>query len=721
MRHYAKRPIRRTLAAALGALALLLVLAVACDSDDGEDRPGVAVIGESGSVSASVSGSVSASVSGVAGAVSVSGPAASISSGVAVVATSPTEHYTPVSNVTPHADITLDLRDVAALLQAAKTDADVDWAAITQIYENGANSATSSGGFRTLAGYATSDSVQAEFPGGAGLDAAVRAGLTGMWAGRSIDDPTRRQLINKGLQAILYGKVLQELTAARNKMEQGNTDDASGAPHNVDEAWAFYVGAPGDESNYPYGISATADKREANFDVVGAVNVPLQQALAAALAASRTGDLATYDAAADEVRRHLNGVFYLATARYGLIPINDEDAGSRAEHLAEGWAFFQPIYPTVRAASSSAAAAIDAHFTADPSMPVSADAVNTFFDALNQPAVLQALGVTGDILVVSPLRSTYYAPVSNVVPHAALTLDMRDISALLAPARSGGTVDWAAITQIYENGANSATSSGGFRTFAGYATSDSVQAEFPGGATLDANVRAGLTGMWAGRSIDDPTRRQLINKGLQAIMYGKVLQELTAARNKIEQGSTDDASGAPHNVDEAWAFYVGAPNARGHRGYSISATARSREGNFGLRGTIAVPLEQALASTLAASRSGDLAAYDAAAAEVRSRLNSIFYLATLRYAKKASVDEETGPRSEHLAEGWAFFQPLHPAVRAASASAADTIEGLFTADPSGAVSAEAVQELYAALNEPAVLQALGIPANVRVTDPAQAN
>ena len=43
----------------------------------------------------------------------------------------------------------------------------------------------------------------------------------------------------------------------------------------------------------------------------------------------------------------------------------------------------------------------------------------------------------------------------------------------------------------------------------------------------------------------------------------------------------------------------------------------------------------------------------------------------------------------------------------------------LTRDVSGSVPAEDVDRLYAALNEAAVIQALEIPADVRVTSPSQ--
>ena len=275
-------------------------------------------------------------------------------------------------------------------------------------------------------------------------------------------------------------------------------------------------------------------------------------------------------------------------------------------------------------------------------------------------------------------------------------------------------MDWAAITDIYENGRHADG-----RTLKGYATSDSVLAEFPADVDLDANVQAALSGNWAGGEVSDLVRRQLLNKSLQAIIYGKVLQELSSARSQMEQGNLDDDSGAPHKVDEAWAFYNGTADSQGNRSRSIANTARSREGNFKLAPNVSLPLERALSDALEASRAGDLAAFDAAAAEAKARLNTIFYLATLRYGYVSSTDETESNRAQHLAEGWAFYQAIGATVVSASSASDSTVVEFFTGSAANAISESEVDAVYAALNTPEVIEALGIPTEVRVTSPAQ--
>ena len=614
--------------------------------------------------------------------------------------TSGGEYYTPVSNVTPHANLALDMRDIADLLNVAKEGDTVDYAAITDIYENGRHADG-----RTLQGYATSDSVLAEFPADIDLDGNVQAALSGTWAGREVDDLVRRQLLNKSLQAIIYGKVLQEMSSARSQMEQGNLDDASGAPHKVDEGWAFYAGAPDDSGVRRYSIAQTARSRAGNFHLDGTLDPVIQQALADALEASQSGDMEAFEEAVTRVRSGLNTIFHLAAVRYTRVATRDTDESARAQHLAEAWAFYQPISPTVREANAAADSLANDLYMQDPAGAVDPADANAVLDALNHPDVRSALGL--------PRRVDYYLPVSDVRVHAALGKDMSDIADLLNAAKDGSAVDWAAITEIYENGRHADG-----RTLQGYATSDSVLAEFPSDTDLDGNVQAALSGTWAGREVDDLVRRQLLNKSLQAIIYGKVLQELSSARSQMEQGNLDDDSGAPHKVDEAWAFYNGTADSQGNRSRSIANTARSREGNFKLAPNVSLPLARALSDALEASRAGDLTAFDAAAVEAKSYLNTIFYLATLRYGYVASTDETESARAQHLAEGWAFFQPIRAIVAGASSASDSTLDDFFTADPADAISESQVDAVYASLNTSEVIQALAIPTEVQVTSPA---
>ena len=103
----------------------------------------------------------------------------------------------------------------------------------------------------------------------------------------------------------------------------------------------------------------------------------------------------------------------------------------------------------------------------------------------------------------------------------------------------------------------------------------------------------------------------------------------------------------------------------------------------------------------------------------RSFANTIFYLSVLRDARVLAGDSRVSDRQTHLAEGWTFFEAIRPQVAAASPEAAALVEEAFTRSAEEAFPADLTEDVYAALNEPAVLEALGIPEKFQFTSPAQ--
>ncbi len=317
-----------------------------------------------------------------------------------------------------------------------------------------------------------------------------------------------------------------------------------------------------------------------------------------------------------------------------------------------------------------------------------------------------------------------YAPVSNVDSYLSMAADLRDIRAILAPATAGNAVDWAAASAIYENGKNQERPEG-LRSLASM-PNEAVHAVFPNGAAvygeadfINAIVRGGLNGNGRGAGVSDNARRQLVDKGIQMLLYAKVLQEIESARMRVAEGNTDDASGAPHAVDEAWGAIAGVAEADGSRPYGLLSTASSREANFGLDGKLRLPLEEALVGAQAAARAGDLDAFNAAAAAVRGHLNATFYLASLRYATSLLGDETAADREVHLAEGWTFFQTIRAQVASGATGAAETVAAAYSREPAAPYPTSERDAVYAALNEIAVLAALAIPDDLIVRNPPQ--
>jgi len=180
-----------------------------------------------------------------------------------------------VSDITQHGMIDLDIRDIES--------AGSDWAAVRLIYEEGKNSAKASGELRTLKGfsssYINSTSKQQEPMAKLGKacwgrfdfgDTIVSAAIDGedsqfgnfRTGSVASTADARKQIIKKGIKfSIVWLYALHEMESALSKYAQGNYDVINGAPHALDEAWAFYVGSmeTGDAST-GYGPYIAAEK-----------------------------------------------------------------------------------------------------------------------------------------------------------------------------------------------------------------------------------------------------------------------------------------------------------------------------------------------------------------------------------------------------------------------------------------------------------------------------
>jgi hypothetical protein len=305
---------------------------------------------------------------------------------------------------------------------------------------------------------------------------------------------------------------------------------------------------------------------------------------------------------------------------------------------------------------------------------------------------------------------------TNVDIYFAMALDLRDIRAVLSPPT--GRPDWAAAQAIYEQGRNQRGANGATRPLASL-PNDAVHAVFTNGpavfgraAFVDGLVRDGLAGTGRAAGLSDDARRQIVEKALMMLFYGKALQELAAARTRVASG----AANAVGPVDETFAILAG-PVENNARPHALLATAAERERDLQLAGKLAGPLETALTAARAAAESGDRAAFDRAGAETTGYLNSIFYLSVLRGAKLLEGDAAASSRQVHLAEGWGYWQTIRAAATSGSPAAAREVESALSRAPTANWAAAETSRVYASLNDPAVLSALGVPGTLQLKTP----
>jgi hypothetical protein len=243
----------------------------------------------------------------------------------------------------------------------------------------------------------------------------------------------------------------------------------------------------------------------------------------------------------------------------------------------------------------------------------------------------------------------------------------------MEPAAEGGVVDWTTVAAAIGQGSASVKRDGTVGTIA------TLAEDHP---ALVA-VNAALTG-----NGDAAVRRQQVDKGITVLLAAKVADELDAAAAKLADGNTDMEEGVPHNVDEAWAFFVAED-----QGPAVTADKRAATWP---RGQGARADHWRTHRCPAACIAGDEDAYEEAADQVRAGLNYIFYLATYKY-----LDHEAND-AVHKAEGMSFFLGIQPVLEAEASDAADTIVTAYA-------DADA-QAGRAALNSPESIQAMSFRA-----------
>jgi hypothetical protein len=247
----------------------------------------------------------------------------------------------------------------------ALLDADtVDYAAVAALYRNGRNSEESEGTKRTLGNFAAEGRAAEDtlgryerYLGARWLDTLVGDAVSGTGPLAGASDAVRRQVLRIAARdQIMVAWALHELDAAVDKATKGSFTKKSGAPHNWDEAWAYWHGEKPECS--PFG---TADALGKEFGVGAAVNrgifVSMQRGLKALLAKNSLGART----AREEVKRQVIIGYAQAVikAASGLDAALAQGRPDEARvRQAEGWAYFRVIEPLIAGVNTTAAEAL---------------------------------------------------------------------------------------------------------------------------------------------------------------------------------------------------------------------------------------------------------------------------------------------------------------------------------------------------------------------------
>jgi hypothetical protein len=274
--------------------------------------------------------------------------------------------YTPVSDVRAHARISLDNKEINALLDADP----INYAAIKEIYIKGKNSLVSpEKGLRTLQGFTREvrdepmwNIYVAHFGNDQRfLDTYISAAIDGSGSFAGEPPLVRRQAIQKGVvNQLVIGWMFHEIDNTLAKAGRGEFDPATGAPHNWDEAWAYYHGENPDSAPF-----ATANKRGVEFGRSTAVNDAILREMEKGKTALVAKDVAKVQAASAEIRRQVLITYVQSTIRYAA-KIDDSLRADNARQAridqAEGEAYFRVIEPLIARADAAAAKRIRGYY-----------------------------------------------------------------------------------------------------------------------------------------------------------------------------------------------------------------------------------------------------------------------------------------------------------------------------------------------------------------------
>ena len=709
----------------------------------GEDRPSITVIGSdsetasvsgtgtgtgsvsgvgtgTGSASASVSGTGTASASGTGTATAMmTGPDGArglrIPTGLTAETEGPTAsdgYYTPTTNREIYQKISTDYQEIVKLANQVNEGKPLPAAEIWLMYEAGSHTRMGNSS-RTLRSFATGTAPSTYFPDSAEfygstsfLDSPISNSIRGRGEAENYSDAQKRQAIQKGALRILYHWAKFYMLIGQDKSSS----------RLIDEAWAIYVG---EEVNgvYPNSVAAVAQAREGNFGRQGTIDIPLRQAMDRARQAADDIDADALETATQEVFSRFNAIFYLSTVRYIGRVYDDAQAGDRDAlgiHQVEALAFYQSIQPDVAKADPSADETIMAYITGEPSAitVASRDGALAALNGVAADLLLEqsdlVTGYTDDTGdgpsgVPSPdtggldLSSSlfipvgqeyetegptasdgYYTPTTHREIYQKISSDYQEIAKLTNVINDGQELPAADILLLYEAGTHTRIGNQS-RTLRSFARNPRRAADFPvatefyGSSNfLDSPVSNAIRGRGDAEEYTDAQRRQAINKGVLRILYHWVKFYMIVGQERSSS----------RLIDEAWAIYVGV-EVDGEYPNSLAALAKSREGNFGREGTVDIPLRQAMDRARQAADDMDAEALETATQEVYSRLNAIFYLATVRYIGITQQDVADGKdHGTHQVEALAFYQSIQPEVAQADSSADETIMAYLTAEAS---------------------------------------
>jgi len=492
----------------------------------------------------------------------------------------------------------------------------------------------------------------------------------------------RAEIIEKTLMdALAVQLILDDLEHAIDT-DHSHTDDEKKLF--IDHAAAKFLGTASKRTSST--VFARGNKRGQNYGTMAddGINAKANVAILTALKACKTSPSGCA-AQVEIIKRQIKVIYAQATLRYAKLVGDDiADASSYEEHQAEGMAFFNVIFPWVKASSVNAAdVEVIGNFFDVEAAP---DSFNDFAYCKTKKAMETFLGSDASLLgtldaaeedgtvCAATLPSGASGVPNDVAPY--VPANGEDIGGSLsfsvAVMKTLGLMDEpASFPDVLDMFRKTGLAGSGDTTRVGEPVWDSF-VDYFGSATWMTDYIERAADNEATPTTYAAAREEMIEKTIRdAIATQAILSDLYRG----SRGVTD-----AH--DRYWnhgaAKYIGTSDDRSVTVYNRANKRAANFGTFGADGATAVANEEVVAAlnegATASSASVRAAQYEI----VKKQIFVIYSQCVLRYANYLDgAFMDGGEYADHQAEGQAFWRVIAPFVKAVNANGATFLEGIF--------------------------------------------
>ena len=488
----------------------------------------------------------------------------------------------------------------------------------------------------------------------------------------------RAEIIEKTLMdALAVQLILDDL---ENAIDTTDTDKKKWF---IDHAAAKFLGTASKRSSST--VFARGNKRGQNYGTMAndGINAKTNVAILTALKACKTSPSGCATQV-EIIKRQIKVIYAQATLRYAKLVGDDiADASPYEEHQAEGMAFFNVIFPWVKASINAADVEVIGNFFDIEAAP---DSFNDFAYCKTKKAMETFLGSDASLLgtldaaeddgtvCAASLPSGASGVPNDVAPY--VPANGEDIGGSLSfSVAATKTLDLldepASFPAVLDMFRKTGLAGSGDTTRVGEPVWDSFVAYF-GSATWMTDYIERAADNEATPTTYTAAREEMIEKTIRdAIATQAILSDLYRG----SRGVTD-----AH--DRYWnhgaAKYIGTSDDRSVTVYNRANKRASNFGTLGANGETAVANEAVVAALNAGATASSASVRAAQYEIVKKQIFVIYSQCVLRYANYLDgAFMDGGEYADHQAEGQAFWRVIAPFVKAVNANGATFLDGIF--------------------------------------------